>query len=286
MSVSRSFRQGLVGVFGHPVAENPTQAMMEPAFADMGLDWRYLTVEVRPEDLRAAVQGARAMNWHGFNCTVPHKVTVVPHLDRLSPAAQTIGAVNCVVNKDGELIGDNTDGKGFLESVAAVRPVHGLNVVVLGAGGAARAIAVELALAGASRLTIVNRALPRAADLAQTIVERTGVPASSVLWEAMYRIPEGTDLVVNATSIGLFPDIDARVPIDMSSLVPSILVCDVIPNPPRTRLIEQAESRGCAVLDGLGMLVNQGVIGVELWSGRVPRAEVMRSALIAVFSST
>jgi shikimate dehydrogenase len=280
----RSFQQGLVGVFGYPVAENPTQAMLEPAFADMGLDWRYLTVEVRPEDLGDAVRGARAMNWRGFNCTIPHKIAVIRHLDRLNPAAEAIGAVNCVINKDGELIGDNTDGKGFLESVAAVRPVRGSSVVVLGAGGAARAISVELALAGAARLTIVNRTIARAEELARAVRERIGVPAASVLWEGMYQLPEDADLVVNATSIGLYPDVDARVPVEISSLSPRMLVCDVIPNPPRTRLIADAESRGCTVLDGLGMLVNQGVIGVRLWSDRTPRAEVMRSALEAVFA--
>lgn len=173
MATTRSFQQGLVGVFGYPVAENPTQAMLEPAFADMGLDWRYLTVEVHPEDLAEAVRGARAMNWHGFNCTIPHKVAVIPYLDRLNPAAEVIGAVNCVIIKDGELIGDNTDGKGFLESVSALRPIPGLDVVVLGAGGAARAIAVELALAGASRLTIVNRTASKAEELARTVRERT-----------------------------------------------------------------------------------------------------------------
>jgi shikimate dehydrogenase len=260
--------------------------MLEPAFADMGLDWRYLTVEVRPQDLGDAVRGARAMNWRGFNCTIPHKIAVIPHLDRLNPAAETIGAVNCVVNQDGELIGDNTDGKGFLESVSAVRPVRGMDVVVLGAGGAARAIAVELALAGASRLTIVNRTLVRAQELARVIRDRTGVPASAAIWEGLYRIPEGVDLMVNATSIGLYPDVRARVPVEIASLSPRMLVCDVIPNPPRTRLIADAESRGCTVLDGLGMLVNQGVIGVRLWSDRTPRAEVMRSALEAVFAGT
>ncbi len=286
MAIARSFLQGLVGVFGYPVAENPTQAMLEPAFADMGLDWRYLTVEVRPEDLRDAVRGARAMNWRGFNCTIPHKIAVIPHLDRLNPAAEAIGAVNCVINRDGELIGDNTDGKGFLESVSAVRPIPGLKVVVLGAGGAARAIAVELALAGAARLTIVNRTLARAEELAGVIRDRTGVAATPMIWEGMYPIPEDADLVVNATSIGLFPDVAARVPLDITTLSPRMLVCDVIPNPPRTRLIADAESRGCTVLDGLGMLVNQGVIGVRLWSDQTPRAGVMRSALEAVLGGS
>lgn len=283
MATPRSFLQGLVGVFGFPVAENPTQAMIEPAFADLGLDWRYLTVEVPPEHLGDAVRGARAMGWRGFNCTIPHKVAVIPHLDRLSPAAETIGAVNCVVLRGNQWIGENTDGKGFLQSVAAIRPIQGLKAVVLGAGGAARAIGVELALAGAAHLTIVNRSPDRGRTLADLIRQRTGVPAAFVAWEGEYPVPPDTDLVVNATSIGLFPDVEARVPLDVTTLRAGLIVSDVIPNPPRTRLIREAEAGGCTVLDGLGMLVNQGVIGIRLWTGRDPRPEFMRRALEEVF---
>ena len=271
-------------VFGHPVAENPTQAMIEPAFAAMGLDWRYLTVEVRPEGLHDAVFGARAMGWKGFNCTIPHKVAVIEYLDWLTPAAQKIGAVNCVILRNGELVGDNTDGKGFLQSVAAVRPVERLRVVLLGAGGAARAIGVELALAGAAHLTVVNRSADRGRTLAGAIREGTGVEAEFVPWAGDYAVPPEAKLVVNATSIGLFPDVDARVPIDLDSLRPGMLVADVIPNPPRTRLLRDAEARGCTVLDGLGMLVNQGVIGVRHWTGRDPDPAVMRGALEAIFA--
>ncbi len=283
MSRRACFRQELVGVFGDPVDENPTQAMVEPAFAEMGLDWRYLTVHVRPEDLPAAVLGARAMNWKGFNCTIPHKVDVIPLLDRLNPAAEIIGAVNCVINQRGTLVGDNTDGKGFLQSLANVHPIRGLNGVILGAGGAARAIAVELGLSGACRLTIVNRSADRAKTLAKLVGERTPADATPVLWEGMYRIPEDVDLVVNATSIGLYPDVEALVPIDLDSLRPGLIVCDVIPNPPQTRLLHEARMRGCTAIDGLGMLVNQGVIGIRLWSEREPNPTVMRGALEDLF---
>jgi shikimate dehydrogenase len=282
--MTRSFKQELVGVFGHPVAENPTQAMIEPAFAAMGLDWRYLTVEVAPEALGDAVRGARAMNWRGFNCTIPHKVAVIPFLDGLSPAAEAIGAVNCVVNQSGSLIGDNTDGKGFLQSVSSLRTIPGLRVVILGAGGAARAIAVELGLAGASDLTIVNRSAARGQALADLVVARTGASARFEPWSGDYLVPEGTDLLVNATSIGLYPDVDATIPVLLDRLGPQAIVCDVIPNPPRTRLVRDAQGLGLTVLDGLGMLVNQGVIGIRLWTGREPDPRVMRSALEEVFA--
>lgn len=283
--MTRTFKQELVGVFGFPVAENPTQAMIEPAFAALGLDWRYLTVEVRPDQLADAVRGARAMNWRGFNLTIPHKVAVIPLLDELSPAARMIDAVNCVIIRHGRLFGDNTDGKGFVESVRAVRSIAGMRCVILGAGGAARAIAIELALAGAAHLTIVNRTASAAGWLAEAVHSGTGVAAESVPWIGDYTVPTDTDLLVNATPIGLFPDIDARVPIDVGTLRRSLIVCDVIPNPPTTRLIREAEAAGCVTLNGLGMLVNQGVIGIRLWTGCDPDPAVMRHALEHVFAS-
>ncbi len=279
MKPSTSFRQELLGVFGDPVAENPTQAMIEAAFAELGMDWRYLTVEVKPEALGDAVKGARAMNWKGFNCTIPHEVAVVPLLDRLNPAAKIIGAVNCVINRHGELVGDNTDGKGFLQSLAGIHGIRGLRAVILGAGGAARAIAVELGLAHASQITIVNRSRERGEALVRLLGDRTAAASSLVAWEGKYHIPEDTDVVINATPIGLFPDVEARLPVDTESLQPRMIVCDLITNPPQTRFLRDAAMRGCTVLDGLGMLVNQGVIGIRLWSGREPSSQVMRQAL-------
>ncbi len=276
----RSFKQELVAVFGQPVAENPTQVMIEAAFHALDLDWRYLTIEVAPADLAGAVRGARAMGFRGFNCTIPHKVAVLPLLDELTPAASAIGAVNCVALRGGRLLGENTDGKGFLESVQAVAPVAGKAAVLLGAGGAARAIGVELLRAGAAGITVVNRDPGRGAELLGVLERAAPGRSRFVPWRGDYRIPDGTDLVINATSIGLYPDVDARVPLDVSTLRPGTIVCDVIPNPPRTRLVRDAEARGCTVLDGLGMLVNQGVIGIRLWTGREPDRAVMRAALL------
>ena len=285
MSGERTFKQELTGVFGFPVAENPTQAMIEPAYRALGLDWRYLTVEVRPEGLRDAVFGARAMGWKGFNLTIPHKVAVLEYLDRLSPAAEAIGAVNCVVIRDGRLIGDNTDGKGFVESLRAIRPIEHARIVILGAGGASRAIAVESAFAGAAHVSIVGRTFSKAEDLAEAVRSKSLVDAAAIPWRGAFRIPNGTDILVQATSIGLYPDLDAEVPIESASLDPKTTVCDVIPNPPRTRLLRLAAEKGCATLDGLGMLVNQGVIGVRLWTGRDPDPNVMRRSLEEIFSS-
>lgn len=290
MAEELNFKQELTACFGYPVAENPTQAMIEPAYAAMGLDWRYLTLEVRPEDLAAAVAGARAFGFQGFNCTIPHKVEVIPYLDGLGDSARLMGAVNCVVNRDGKLIGENTDGKGFVSSFKELDDPAGKSLVLLGAGGAARAIGVEMALAGVREITLVNRNEERGREL-ETLFKTDlneavggGLKVTYVPWSGDFDIPEGTDIVVNATSIGLFPDVDARIALNLETLSSEMIVADVIPNPPATRLVREARENGCRVIDGLGMLVAQGVIGIEFWTGRSPDPGVMRSALEEIFS--
>ncbi|MBC8289782.1 MAG: shikimate dehydrogenase [Planctomycetes bacterium] len=278
-----NFKQELTGCFGKPVSENPTQAMIEAAYRHHDLDWRYLTIEVAPEDLSAAVEGAKAMGFVGFNCTIPHKVAVIQHLDGLGESASVMGAVNCVVRRDGKLIGENTDGKGFVESLRTLTDPAGRKVVIFGAGGASRAISVEVALAGATQITIVNRSEDRGTELVSLLHEKVNVDAQFVKWEGDYSIPDGTDVVINATSIGLFPDVDARIAVDISGLKEGMVAADVIPNPPETNFVRDARAAGCKVIDGLGMLVNQGVIGVEYWSGISPDPSVMRKALEDVF---
>jgi shikimate dehydrogenase len=225
------------------------------------------------------------MGWIGFNCSLPHKVAVIEHLDGLGESAALIGAVNTAVRRDGAWIGENTDGQGFMAALRTVVDPAGKSLVILGAGGAARAIAVEAALAGAARITVVNRGRERGEALAALLstlgaAAPSGVALTAALvpWSGDLAVPEGTDVLVNATSIGLHPDVDARVPLDPETLR-GMVVADVIPNPPRTRLIRDAEARGCTVLDGLGMLVNQGVIAIRHWTGVDPDPAVMRAAL-------
>lgn len=270
--------QEITFLFGQPVAGNPTQFVMEKAFAAAGLDWRYLTLEVPPERLGDAVRGARAMGFRGGNITMPHKVAVIEFLDELTEAASLMQAVNCVINENGRLIGENTDGKGFLESLKGVIETQGKRIVVLGAGGAARAVAVELGLAQAGEITVVNRTAERRETLATLLRDKVGVSAKAVEWKHDFEVPEGTDMLVNATSIGLF-DPEARVAVKVDSLRPGMMVADVVFNPPDTRLLREARSRGCTVVDGLGMLVNQAVIGFERWTGLTADRALMREAL-------
>ena len=276
-----NFKAELVGCFGQPVDENPTGAMQEAAFDALGLNWRYLTVEVKPEDLGNAILGVRAFGMQGINLTSPHKVSVIPYLDRTAPDAAIIGAVNTVRREGDRLIGENTDGKGFLCGVRADAGVDpkGKRAVVLGAGGAARAIVTELALAGASDVLIVNRVVERGEQMAAQLASSTNAPIRFQAWQAFYPVPAETDILVNATSIGLYPNSDAMPPVDLSAAHPRMLVCDAVFNPPETRLIATARGQGLRVLDGLAMLFYQGAIGFELWTHEQAPERVMKHAL-------
>jgi len=278
-----TFLSLITGSFATPAAENPTVAMIEAAYEHHLINARYLNCEVAPDALGDAVRGARAMGWVGFNCSIPHKVSVIKYLDGLGDSAALIGAVNCVVRRDNRYIGENTDGQGFLTALRTVADPVGKAFVLFGAGGAARAIAVETALAGAASITIVNRDLARGSGLVALLSEKTQARADLAGWDRTYRIPQATDIVVNATSIGLFPHVEGRLDLDLDSLRPGLVVADVIPNPPRTQLIRDAEARGCIVLDGLGMLVNQGAVSIRYWTGIDPETEVMRRKLEKIF---
>ena len=281
MSQSHHFLHELVGSMSQGADGNPTVVMVEAAFRHHGLHWRYINMEVSPADLGAAVKGARAMGFRGFNCSLPHKVSVIAHLDGLGQSASVMGAVNCVVLRDGRLIGENTDGKGFLKSLQSMIDPQGKSVVLFGAGGAARAIAVELGLAGVRHITIVNRSEQRGAELVNVLREQLQLEAQLVVWSGDYTVPEGTDVVINGTSIGLY-DPEARLAIDLDSLRPGMIAADVVFNPVRTRFLTEAAARGCRPLDGLGMLVNQGIVGIQYWTGIDPQPEVMRQALESV----
>lgn len=229
------------------------------------------------------------MGFRGFNCTIPHKVAVIEHLDGLGESASLMGAVNCVVRRSDKLVGENTDGKGFVKSLRELVDPTGKHVVMFGAGGAARAIGVEVALAGATKITLINRSATRGEQLAQLLADRVKVDVTFVRWDQTYKIPEDADILINATSIGLYPDVTARLDFDASTLRPGMVVADVIPNPPKTLLVQDAIAHQCKVIDGLGMLVNQGIIGVEYWTQATtgkqisPEAAVMRKALEDVF---
>lgn len=280
--MAANYKAELVAVLGQPVAENPTGVMQEAGFAALNLNWRYLTIEVPPGKLAEAMTGVRAFGMQGINLTIPHKVAVMQYLDEIALEARVIGAVNTVRREGDRLIGENTDGKGFLRGVrldGGIDPA-GKRVVVLGAGGAARAIATELALAGAADIAIVNRTRARGETMVADLKNAgTGAVITFHPWQGTFTVPHDTDLLVNATSIGLFPDVDAMPDVDLSQAKPDLLVSDAVFNPPETKLLRAARARGLPTLDGLSMLVYQGVIGFQMWTGQEAPEQVMKQAL-------
>ncbi|MDR3211437.1 MAG: shikimate dehydrogenase [Planctomycetota bacterium] len=278
--MSKNYRSQLVGVFGYPVDENPTGVIEEAAFAAKKLDFRYITMLVEPTGLAGAMAGLRAMHFRGVNLTIPHKVEVLKYLDELSPAAKIIGAVNTVVAKEGKLWGDNTDGKGFLASLVDEGvAVAGKKVALLGAGGAARAIGVELALAGAAVVRVVNRDPGRGEDLVGVISRETPAKGEYIPWRGTAAIPGDSDIVVNATPVGLYPKVDDRPDIDYSWFSSARVVADVVFNDPNTLFLQAAAERGAKCINGLGMLVNQGAVNFTLWTGVEAPKDVMTQAL-------
>lgn len=285
MSSNPNYKMELVGVFGHPVSENPTVVIQEAGFKALNLSWRYLTIEVYPQDLGAAMMGLRAFNMKGIHLTIPHKVEVLKYLDEVKPDAALMGAVNTVVRIEDKLIGENTDGKGFMHSLTQVSKVNpkGKKILVLGSGGAARSISVELALAGAQQITILNRSSERGIVLTELLNSKTSANANFIKWQGTYSIPEDTDILINATSIGLFPNVSEKPDINYASISSNMVVCDVI-HTPITPFLKEAQGRGAKIVDGLGMLVYQGAIGFKLWTGLDAPVEAMYKALSKSFN--
>jgi len=287
MATAQNYKEELVGVFGHPVSENPTVVMLEAAFNAMQLQWRYLTIEVLPQDLEAAIKGIRAFHMKGINLTIPHKVEVLQYLDAIKPDAKLMGAVNTVVNVNNALIGENTDGKGFMRSLtedAKMVPKE-KNVVLIGAGGAARSISVELALAGVKKITLLNRSVERGMALTNLLKSNTSSEIQFIEWKKEFSLPEDTDIVINATSIGLYPNTQAKPNINYDSIHSKMTVCDIIPAP-TTVFLQEAKKRAAQTIDGLGMLVYQGAIGFKLWTGLDAPVAVMHKALSKAFAIT
>lgn len=276
--MSINYRAELVGVFGCPVDENPSVVMNEAAFDTKGLNWRYISMHVEPEDLKSAFDGLRATNFQGVNLTIPHKQEAMKYVDEISDSAKLIGAINFVKREGNKLIADNTDGAGMISAFKDNDvDLKDKRMVVLGAGGASRAICVESALAGCSEIYIFNRTVSKAEEIAEIINNNTDCKAIAGQWLETLHIPD-CDIFVNATSIGLYPDKSCP-DIYYDDITPHMFVQDVIPNPPSTLFIEKAREQGARTSDGLSMLVQQGAIGFQLWTGEDAPVDVMKKAL-------
>jgi len=280
----------IAAVLGYPVRHSLSPQMHNEAFARLGLNFAYIPCQVAPGQLEAAIAGIRGLGFAGANVTIPHKVAVAGLVDELSEEARLTGAVNTVVNTDGHLKGYNTDGMGFVRSMSeelGYTPA-GLRCCLIGAGGAARALAVQLAMDGAGPIDICNRTWEKAVELAGFLREELGVSARGLPLEEgeLSAALKRADLVIHATSRGMYPHEHDPPLIDVGMLNAQAIVCDIVYRPLRTRLLQEAEAAGHDILTGLGMLVYQGAIGFELWTGCPAPVEVMKEVLVTELCHT
>jgi len=271
----------IVGVIGDPVQHSRSPQMHNAAIVERKLDYVYVPFHVRSGELREAIEGFKALNVLGVNVTIPHKQTVMPILDDVSHEATLIGAANTLIFCDGRVSGDNTDAQGFLRAMTEEGidiPVGG-SAVVLGAGGAARAVVVALALSGLGLITVANRTGWKAIQFEKNLatISETEISAVDLASNQLNSAIRSADLLVNATSVGM-QETDQLL-IDPDSLNPGTIVYEIVYTPPETPLLRVAREKGCQTIGGIGMLVHQGAIAFEKWIGIVPNVETMRIAL-------
>lgn len=272
----------LLGLLGYPLGHSLSPVMQNAAFEEYKLNKVYIPIEVSPENLETVVKGISKMNFEGFNITKPYKIKIMEYLDEIDEYARLIGAVNTVTIKKGKLKGYNTDGTGFLKSFeeSLSTKIQGKNIFILGSGGAARAISMTLALKGANKIYLCNRTFENAKILSDEINMcalncSVAVPMSYI--EMQDNIND-SHVIINCTSVGMVPNI-GEIPIDKKLLHKNLIVCDVVYNPEKTQLILAAESIGCKVVTGLGMLIYQGVEAFELWTDKKAPVHTMFNAV-------
>jgi len=278
-------RTTVAGIIGFPVTHSLSPVMHNAAFQALGLDWVYVPFQIRPERLAAGVAGLAALGVAGFNVTIPHKVAVIPLLDRISPEAELVGAVNVVAHQDGALVGYNTDGIGLvaaLEREFGFTPA-GRSVLVLGAGGAARAAVAALGSAGAARICLANRSAGPALELAGCLAPR--LPGLQLTTDSLARLEDPAflcsfDLIVNTTSVGMAGDSFAG--LALSAQRADLLVYDMVYAPPVTPLLAQARGCGLRAANGISMLIAQGEAAFTIWTGGTPPVGCMAGALRAL----
>ncbi len=275
-------RTRLVGLLGQPLGHSLSPVMHNRAFRILGLNYCYLPIEVADEDLETVTAGIAKMNFAGYNVTIPHKIRIMDCLDAVDPLARAIGAVNTVTIRNGRSTGYNTDGIGFVRSIEAAGrlSIKGQSVMLLGGGGAARAIAMTLARQGAARIAIANRTEAKAHSLAGDVNRQGRECCRAVPMEppALETVLRHTDILVNTTSVGMHPR-EEECPLPDHLVHGGLAVCDIVYNPRQTRLLDIARQKGCRLVEGLGMLVYQGAAGFQMWTGLEAPVEAMFDAI-------
>lgn len=271
----------MTGMLGHPVAENPIDRMFDAVYTHYGLPWQFWKNDIANDhELALAVAALRPLGYRGMAITVPYKVAVVPLLDEVDDDVRAIGAANYLTIEQGRLVGHNNDGKGVIRAIEKVAPVRGQRVVMLGAGGAGRAMAVEIAWAGAAHLTLVTRRESQGAEVAERVRDASGIPCQWQPWNNPVQVPDGTTLLLNATHLGCAPELEP-VPVQWGSVDSSCIAVDVITNPRITPFLATARDRGCRIVDGVEMLVQLAMQIFERWTGILPEEAVFHHAVAA-----
>lgn len=274
-------RTSITGILGHPLGHTLSPVMHNKAFETLGMDFIYLAFDVHPQDLVTAIKALPALGIKGVNITIPYKEKVIPLLDEIDSLAEKIGAVNTIVTEGHKLRGFNTDGSGFLISLQeeGFDPVA-KNVLILGAGGSARAVSFSLASAGVQKITIVARDILKAEKLASDLNQYFHLTLEVREFSSLSEVAVGeAHLIVNTTPLGMYPQENTMPPIKLEGFHRGQHCYDLIYNPFETKLMEEAKKRGLTVQNGVGMLVHQGAQAFSLWTGKTPPLEIMRQAV-------
>jgi shikimate dehydrogenase len=269
----------LYGVIGNPIAHSMSPDIHNAALKDLGLDGHYHAFKVEEDSLEDAVKGIRALGVQGINVTVPHKVSIMDHLDHIDESAKVLGAVNTVRREGVKLVGYNTDGEGFVKSLMRIldKPISELSFLMIGAGGAARAIFTTIVRDNPEKFDICNRTIEKAKQLTESAPSFRNVEVLSIK-EAEERL-EQYDVIIHTTSVGMYPNVE-DIPLSLQRAASSAVVCDIVYNPIQTSLLKEAKQKGLKTLDGVGMFVEQAALSFRLWTGHEPDVEKMRSIVV------
>lgn len=270
MNYSITDETKLMGIIGTPIKQSFSPKIHNQVFEFLGLNGLYIPFDVKEEDLKKTVEAMKTLNFRGFNVTMPHKQEIIKYIDDISQEARIIGAVNTVVNNQGKLMGYNTDGKGYVHSLKDEGvEVNNKTFIIAGAGGAARSVAIQLALEGAKKIILLNRTIETANSLAELITSNIGnitIEVNTLDKKNLMKAMEEANVLINSTPIGMYAMKEQSIIEDEEMLPSHLIVSDLIYNPAKTKLLQQAENRGCKAINGLGMLIGQAAIAFELWT--------------------
>lgn len=270
----------LVGLLGYPISHSLSPQMHNTAFSHLGLGYAYLTFDTKEDNLNDVVKSMRVLNVKGFNVTMPNKANIIPLLDEVSPEAQWMGAVNTVLNDNGKLIGYNTDGRGYVQSLReAGIAFEGKKIVVAGAGGAGKAVCVQLAVDGAREIVILDMNEEAAVALSNTINEKIPSCKAEGMGFSDENLKEAlrtADMLTNCSPLGMTPHEDKSIIADPSVLRRDLIVSDVVYKPAKTKLLKMAEAAGCKTINGFGMMIWQGAMAFKIWTGEDMPVDLVR----------